>query len=804
MTEMLINAKQSDELRVAIVKENKIIDLDIEYASSNQKKANIYKGKISSIEPSLGAVFVDYGSERHGFLPIKDIARDNFWNQKDIDLKDVDIRKALKLNQEILIQVEKEERGNKGAALSTYISLAGSYLVLMPTNPGGGGISRRIEGECREQLRTLLEQLTVPDGMSVIIRTAGVGKNLEELQWDLDLLLKYWEAIYQAAADKRGMIFLIHQESDVVIRSIRDQLRQHVEKIIIDDINTFTRVKQYLNKINPEFIDKLEHYEKPMPLFSAYHIEEQIEQAVTGEVKLPSGGSIVIDHTEALVAVDINSARATKGRSLEETAYNTNLEAAREIPRQLKIRDIGGLIVIDFIDMLSTSNQRRVEDALREALKFDRARIQTGKISRFGLLQMSRQRLSSSLSKNVHISCPRCKGRGAIRSVESTSLAIIRSLEEQSIKAGGAQIQLQLPIDVATYLLNEHREEFNEIQMRENTNILLLPNPNMISPCFEIKISKQDNGKNPSHKKLKAPKNEYAFTKKTKEKQAEPAINQYLSDNLYPPKPRAKNKDNSLIKRIRDAIFGVNAATKPSEVTPSKPKQRKTQARKTTTQTGNRSQPQRRNSNAPKRKPSKNNNRTETTKKEPVKNTKSAQSNTNRNRKNTNNPQANTTKSDFNQKEKKQEPKISTQENAPSTQKEEPKKTNKETTTRASSVKTTEKTRQAEKSTQVKKPASEKITPQAPKQQAPKQQAPKQQAPKQQALKEDQTPSKKTEAETKPQPSTKKATGTPASAYINSRKDRSNASMQQVKTAKKDGKKEETKVTEKEIEHKES
>jgi ribonuclease E len=611
---MLINAAHADELRVAITKNGRIIDLDIEHPGSNQKKANIYKGKISSIERSLGAVFVDYGCDRHGFLPLKDIARDFFWNQKDLELKDVDINKALKLNQEILVQVEKEERGNKGAALTTYISLAGSYLVLMPTNPKGGGISRRIEGQSREELREIISKLDIPEGMSVIIRTAGVGKNLEELQWDLDLLLKYWDAIYQAAADKTDMIYLIHQESDIVIRSIRDHLRENIDEIVIDDEETFERVRSYLEKINPEIVNKLTHYDNPLPLFSSFQIEQQIEQAVQGEVKLPSGGSIVIDHTEALVTIDINSARATKGSSIEETAFNTNLEAAREIPRQLRIRDIGGLIVIDFIDMLSNSNQRKIEDALREALKFDRARVQTGKISRFGLMEMSRQRLSSSLSKNTQVSCPRCKGRGCIRSIESTSLAIIRSLQEQSIKSGGAQIQVQLPLDVATYLLNEHRAEFNKIQTQENTDILLLPNQHLISPNFEIKISKSDGtGRTPSYKKVKTPKPTHTAKPQNKRNtHEEPAINQYLSNNLYSPRPKNKSSETSLIKRIRDVIFGSSEEPKNTDkkIEPTTNSNRSNNNRRNTNQRNNN---QRQNRKTDTNRSSNNNRRKQTT-----------------------------------------------------------------------------------------------------------------------------------------------------------------------------------------------
>ncbi len=561
MQQLLINAAQSDELRVAIVDQNKnqLIDLDIEQCGYEQKKSNIYKGKISSIEPSLGAVFVDYGVEKHGFLPIKDISKEYFLSNEPIHAN-MDIKKILKVGQELVVQVDKEERGNKGAALSTFISLAGSYLVLMPNNPRAGGISRRIEGEDREILRASLDGVNVPEGMSVIIRTAGVGRSSEELNWDLQFLLRYWEAIKQAAIAKPGP-YLIHQESDVVIRAVRDYLKHNISEIIIDDESTFNRVQNYISQVRPDYVDRLRLYDNPLPLFSQYRIEQQIEQAFQREVHLPSGGSLVIDHTEALVAIDINSARATKGGNIEETAFNTNMEAAVEIPRQLRIRDIGGLVVIDFIDMLSTSNQRAVEDKIREAVKQDRARIQFSKISRFGLLEMSRQRLNASLNKSTQVTCSQCHGSGSIRSVESLTLAILRLIEEESIKAGSAALQVQLPLDNATYLLNEKRDTLNSIQAQTETQIIIIPNPQLHSPNYHLKLIKDEHGKNTlSYKQSKIPKAESSFKRAARRptKQSTPAINDFLKETKGRA-PTKKTGDNSLIKRIWDTIFGLNA-----------------------------------------------------------------------------------------------------------------------------------------------------------------------------------------------------------------------------------------------------
>lgn len=553
---MLINATQPDELRVAIVKDGTLIDLDIERPEHQQKKSNIYKGKITSIEPSLGAVFVDYGSERHGFLPLKEISREYFLNQNQKESESPDINKILKLGQELVIQIDKEERGTKGAALTTFISLAGSYLVLMPNNPRAGGISRRIEGEERDQLRDIISKLDLPEGMGMIIRTAGVSKSTEELQWDLGVLLRYWEAIKQAAIIKPGP-YLIHQESDVIIRAIRDYLRQDISEIIIDEPKAFERAQGYINRVRPDFLNRLKLYNDHLPLFSRFQVEQQIESAYQREVRLPAGGSIVIDHTEALISIDINSARATKGSSIEETAFNTNLEAADEIARQLRIRDIGGLIVIDFIDMTLTRNQREVENRLRNALKLDRARIQIGRISRFGLLEMSRQRLRASLSKSIQVPCPRCDGQGTIRSVESLALSIIHLIQEQASKMNQIHLQIQLPVDIATFLLNEKRLLLDEIEKHSNITIVIIPNPHLQSPQYYFKQIKDEHGKNiPSYKLAKIPKVDTASKKGSSIKVTqEPAITEFLSQTSATPAPR-KQTGTGLMKRLRDIMFG--------------------------------------------------------------------------------------------------------------------------------------------------------------------------------------------------------------------------------------------------------
>lgn len=487
---MLINATQPEELRVALVDGQRLYDLDIETPSREQKKSNIYKGKITRVEPSLEAAFVDYGADRHGFLPLKEVAPSVFCKQPP-EGKRLEIKDVLKEGQEILVQVAKEERGTKGAALTTFISLAGRYLVLMPNNPRAGGISRRIEGDDRAELREIIDSLNIPDGMGMIVRTAGIGKSNEELQWDMDYLARVWEAIETAAPEKPAP-FLIYQESNIIIRAIRDYLRPEIGEILIDDEEVYNNAREFMQQVMPHNLNKIKRYQDDVPLFTRYQIESQIEAAFQHELRLPSGGSIVIDPTEALVSIDINSSRATKGGDIEETALSTNLEAADEIARQLRLRDIGGLIVIDFIDMTPTRNQREVENRIREALKKDRARIQVGRISRFGLLEMSRQRLRPSLGESSQHTCPRCNGLGAIRSVESLSLSILRILEEDAMKEQTGQIIAQLPVDVATYLLNEKRAIVSAIEKRQNVRILLIANSSLEIPSYTVTRQRQD------------------------------------------------------------------------------------------------------------------------------------------------------------------------------------------------------------------------------------------------------------------------------------------------------------------------
>lgn len=488
MKRMLINATQPEELRVALVDGQRLYDLDIESGAREQKKSNIYKGRITRIEPSLEAAFVDFGSERHGFLPLKEISREYFSKQPEgrVNIKDV-----LKEGQEIIVQVDKEERGSKGAALTTFISLAGRYLVLMPNNPRAGGISRRIEGEERNELRQALNSLNVPADMGMIVRTAGLGRSAEEMQWDLDYLLQLWDAIKTASKERSGS-FLIYQESNVIIRAIRDYLRQDIGEVLIDSPTVKDEALNFISQVMPQYANKVKLYEDSVPLFNRFQIESQIETAFDREVKLPSGGSIVIDHTEALVSIDINSARATKGGDIEETALHTNLEAAEEISRQLRLRDIGGLIVIDFIDMTPAKNQRAVEERVRESLEADRARVQVGRISRFGLLEMSRQRLRPSLGETSGIVCPRCNGRGTIRDVESLSLSVLRLIEEEALKDRTAEVRAVVPVSIATFLLNEKRDVLAKIEARTEVRLLVLPNANMDTPHFEVQRLRDD------------------------------------------------------------------------------------------------------------------------------------------------------------------------------------------------------------------------------------------------------------------------------------------------------------------------
>ena len=484
MKRMLINATQKEELRVALVDGQRLFDLDIESPGHEQKKANIYKGKITRVEPSLEAAFVDYGAERHGFLPLKEIAREYFPADYVYQGRP-NIRDIISEGQEVIVQVNKEERGNKGAALTTFISLAGSYLVIMPNNPRAGGISRRIEGDERLELKDALSSLDVPEGIGLIVRTAGVGKSPEELQWDLKVLLHHWEAIKQAS-ENRPAPFLIHQESDVIVRAIRDYLRRDIGEILIDSPKVYEKAKAHIKLVRPDFINRVKLYQGEVPLFSHYQIESQIESAFQREVRLPSGGSIVIDATEALTAIDINSARSTRGGDIEETALNTNLEAADEIARQLRLRDLGGLIVIDFIDMTPVRHQREVENRIRDAVRQDRARIQISRISRFGLLEMSRQRLSPSLGESSHHVCPRCQGTGKIRDNESLSLSILRLLEEEALKENTKQVHTIVPVQIASYLLNEKRKAIHSIEKRHDVDIIVVPNEAMETPNFSV------------------------------------------------------------------------------------------------------------------------------------------------------------------------------------------------------------------------------------------------------------------------------------------------------------------------------
>ncbi|GAA6133530.1 hypothetical protein NBRC116188_03190 [Oceaniserpentilla sp. 4NH20-0058] len=482
MKRMLINATQSEELRVALVDGQRLYDLDIEPTTREQKKANIYKGKITRIEPSLEAAFVDFGAERHGFLPLKEISREYF---KTSVSGRPNIKEVIEEGQEVIVQVDKEERGNKGAALTTMISLAGRYLVLMPNNARAGGISRRIEGDERNQIRDAMREVNVPNNMGAIVRTAGIGRASEELQWDLDYLAQLWDAI-KGAYERRQAPCLLLQESNVVIRAIRDYLRQDIGEVLIDDKTVYEEAQSFVQAVMPQYENKIKLYEDSTPLFSRYQIEAQIETAFQREVKLPSGGSIVIDTTEALISIDINSSRATKGTDIEDTAVNTNLEAADEIARQLRLRDIGGLIVIDFIDMMSNKNQREVENRMKDALEIDRARVQVGRISRFGLLEMSRQRLRPSLGETSGHVCPRCEGTGFIRDMRSLSLSLIRLIEEEASKENTIQVRTTVPLEVATFLTNDKRQEIMTIEQRHKAQILIIPNPNFHTPHFEV------------------------------------------------------------------------------------------------------------------------------------------------------------------------------------------------------------------------------------------------------------------------------------------------------------------------------
>ncbi len=560
MKRMLINATQHEELRVALVDGQKLYDFDIELPANEQKKANIYKGIITRVEPSLEAAFVNYGAEKHGFLPFKEISND-YRNKKNSDQKSdgrPNIKDHVKEGQEIIVQIEKEERGNKGAALTTYISLAGTYLVLMPNNPKAGGISRRIEGETRNELREIMAALEIPEDMGLIIRTAGCGKNVEELQWDLNYLLQLWEAVDRSSSEQQAP-FLIFQESNVIIRALRDHLRNEIDEILIDKESSFKLVQNFLKQVMPHFLQKAKLYQDSVPLFSRYQIESQIETAYNREVSLPSGGSIVIDYTEALTSIDINSARATKGSDIEETALNTNIEAADEIARQLRLRDLGGLFVIDFIDMMANRNQKAVENQLRDAMKIDRARIQTSRISRFGLLEMSRQRLRPSLGDSTQLTCPRCKGQGSVRNIESVALSVLRILEEEAMKKGTEKVIAHLPIECATFLLNEKRGVLQNLETQHNISIIVLPSKHLETPAYDIDRIKSVEGEEdkPSHLQIKVEEiSTPEFIQKSTQKLEKPAIKEFLPDAPAP----AHNKkiSSNLIQRFWHKLVGTS------------------------------------------------------------------------------------------------------------------------------------------------------------------------------------------------------------------------------------------------------
>ena len=527
MKRMLFNATHAEELRVAIVDGQKLIDLDIEIAGQEQRKSNIYKGVITRIEPSLEACFVDYGVDRHGFLPFKEISRSYF--REGVSVRDATIKEALREGQELLVQVEKDERGNKGAALTTFISLAGRYLVVMPNNPRGGGVSRRVEGDDRQELKEVMDQLQYPEGMSLIARTAGIGREAAELQWDLNYLLKLWEAIETAAKSLKGAN-LIYLESSLVIRAIRDYFSPDIGEILIDTDDIFEQAQTFMSLVMPDTEGRVKRYRDDVPLFSRFQIEHQIESAYSRTVQLPSGGAIVIDHTEALVAIDVNSARSTRGSDIEETAFRTNLEAAEEAARQLRLRDMGGLIVIDFIDMESARNQRDVEQKLKDAMRPDRARVQMGKISRFGLMELSRQRLRPALAEASHTVCPRCNGTGHIRDTESSALHILRMIQEEAMKDNTSTVRAQVPVDVATFLLNEKRLEINRIEARQKVNVLLIPNIHLETPHHTIerlRFDDQAESTKASFDQVEEPSSEGGYKRKepgAQVKKPEPAV----------------------------------------------------------------------------------------------------------------------------------------------------------------------------------------------------------------------------------------------------------------------------------------
>jgi ribonuclease E len=581
MKRILFNATHAEELRLAIVDGQRLLDLDIESTAYQQRKGNIYKGRVTRVEPSLEAAFVDYGSERQGFLPLKEISRIYFAGNTDsMPMSQVRIKDVIREGQELVVQVEKEERGTKGAALTTFISLAGRYLVLMPNNPKGGGISRRIEGEERAELREAMAELEAPDDYAIIARTAGLGKTTEELQWDLDYLIHLWDAISKAAAE-RPAPFLIYQEGNLVVRAIRDYLRQDIGEIVVDNVEIHERLTKFIEQVSPQNQQKLKLYQDPMPLFTRFQIEQQIESAFSREVQLASGGSLVFDPTEALVSIDVNSARATKGADIEETALMTNLEAAEEVALQMRLRDIGGLIVIDFIDMTPAKNQRAVEQRLMDALKVDRARVQVGRISRFGLLEMSRQRLRPSLGEASSLVCPRCNGTGHIRGVQSSALHILRLIQDEAMKENTATLHVHLPIATGTYLLNEKRHELDSLESRLATPIYILPTAEMETPHFQIRrlrIDELENEEDLPSFRISVPEEESesaeAVPGLSKPPVTErPAIGQLAHTGAAPAQRPASKKPGWLARLFR-ALFGGGEPTPKKRSSP-RPQQRR-------------------------------------------------------------------------------------------------------------------------------------------------------------------------------------------------------------------------------------
>ena len=567
MRRILFNATHPEELRLAIVEGQKLLDLDIESSTYQQKKGNIYKGRVTRVEPSLEAAFVDYGTERQGFLPLKEISRIYFTGYDErTPMSQVRIRDVIKEGQELMVQVDKEERGTKGAALTTFISLAGRYLVLMPNNPKGGGISRRIEGEERAELREAMAQLRLPEDYSVIARTAGIGRSVEELQWDLDYLINLWDAITKAAAE-RPAPFLIYQESNLVVRATRDYLRADIGEVLVDNPDVHERMCKFAQQVAPQYLDKLKLYQDETPLFSRFQIEHQIESALVREVRLPSGGEIVFDKTEALVTIDVNSGRATRGADIEETALNTNLEAAEELARQLRLRDLGGLIVIDFIDMTPERNRREVENRLTEALKVDRARVQVGRISRFGLLEMSRQRLRPALGEATSLVCPRCDGNGHIRSVPSAALNILRMIQEETMKENPAAVHVHLPFETAAYLLNEKRMEISSIESRTGTPIIIIPTAELETPHYHIRRLRSEEYEAeadvPSYDIELVEEEEEGAPAPSAPAPAEKPVIGPLTHAAPPPPPPVKPAEPGLLQKIFTALFGGKGKAKP-------------------------------------------------------------------------------------------------------------------------------------------------------------------------------------------------------------------------------------------------